>query len=78
MAEALRLFFLAVYALGVTMLMLRVLPLAVRSAPAELHAATAPRIASGRYRARQGCIGRSSAPSLFNAYTQPSVEQVPT
>jgi hypothetical protein len=38
MAEPLRLFFLAFYAIGVTMLILRVLPLAVRSAPAERRA----------------------------------------
>jgi hypothetical protein len=35
MAKALRLFFLAFYAIGVVMLVLRVLPLAFRSAPAE-------------------------------------------
>ena len=35
MAEALRLFFLAFYAIGVLVLVLRVLPLAFRSAPAE-------------------------------------------
>ena len=38
MAEALRLFFLAFYAIGVLVLILRVLPLAVRSAPAERRA----------------------------------------
>ena len=38
MAEALRLFFLAFYAIGVVVLILRVLPLAVRSAPAERRA----------------------------------------
>jgi protein-S-isoprenylcysteine O-methyltransferase Ste14 len=38
MVEALRLFFLAFYAIGVVMLMLRVLPLAFRSAPAERRA----------------------------------------
>ncbi len=35
MAEALRLFFLAFYAIGVVVLVLRVLPLAFRGAPAE-------------------------------------------
>ena len=35
MADALRLFFLAFYAIGVMVLVLRVLPLALRSAPAE-------------------------------------------
>ena len=38
MAEALRLFFLAFYAIGVVVLVLRVLPLAFRSAPAERRA----------------------------------------
>jgi protein-S-isoprenylcysteine O-methyltransferase Ste14 len=38
MAEALRLFFLAFYAIGVLVLMVRVLPLALRSAPAERRA----------------------------------------
>ena len=38
MAEALRLFFLAFYAIGVVVLILRVLPLAYRSAPAERRA----------------------------------------
>ena len=38
MAEALRLFFVAFYAIGVVVLMLRVLPLAFRSAPAEQRA----------------------------------------
>ena len=38
MAEALRLFFLAFYAIGVLVLILRVLPLAFRSAPAERRA----------------------------------------
>jgi len=37
-AEALRLFFLAFYAIGVTVLVLRVLPLAFRSAPVERRA----------------------------------------
>jgi hypothetical protein len=38
MGEALRLFFLAFYAIGVVVFMLRVLPLAFRSAPAERRA----------------------------------------
>ena len=38
MAEALRLFFVAFYAIGVVVLVLRVLPLAFRSAPAERRA----------------------------------------
>jgi hypothetical protein len=39
MAEVLRLFFLAFYAIGVVVLMLRVLPLVYRSAHAERRAA---------------------------------------
>ena len=38
MAEALRLFFLGFYAIGIVVLMLRVLPLALRTAPAERRA----------------------------------------
>jgi len=38
MAEALRLFFLGFYAIGVMVLVVRVLPLAFRSAPAERRA----------------------------------------
>ncbi len=52
MADALRLFFLAFYAIGVVVLVLRVLPLAFRSAPRQRSATPSAR--------REAATGRRS------------------